>query len=251
MVGASPLLFTEDEKDNDDKTDSAAVLGIILVIIAQLFAGGLFISEEKLLSNYYLHPLKVVGWEGFWGCFIYIILLFIMYFIPCTDPNICPYGKVEDTPQAFYEFGQNNLIWIFAFGSSFSIAFFNGFGVAVTKYASAAQRSTIDTSRTLLIWVFFIIYKGSGHERFIWLELVGFVLLVFGTFLFNEIIVLPCLGFNAFTKDAIAAREIGKESNEEEPLMVNHSGEGTNYTPSSPAHYDYQKNNKASDSKSD
>ena len=64
------------------------------------------IAEEYLLSDYYLHPLKVVGWEGFWGCFIYIILLFIMQFIPCNDENICPYGKVEDTPQAFYEMGR-------------------------------------------------------------------------------------------------------------------------------------------------
>lgn len=163
-----------------------------------------------------------------------------MYFIPCDNQDICPYGKVEDTPQAFYEFGQNNWIWVFAFGSSLSIAFFNGFGVAVTKYASAAQRSTIDTSRTLLIWVFFISYQGPGHERFIWLELVGFVMLVFGTFVFNEILVLPCLGFNMFTKDALAKNQVTDE--EKESLIE--SDDNAGYKSNSPGHYDVQKNQK-------
>ena len=130
-----------------------------------------------------------------------------MQFIPCNDDAVCPYGKVEDTPQAFYEFGQNNWIWVFGVGTSFSIAFFNAFGVAITKYASAAQRSTIDTCRTLIIWMFFIFYQGPGHERFIWLELVGFVMLVLGTFVFNEILIIPFCGFNQYTKEAIAGRE--------------------------------------------
>jgi hypothetical protein len=35
----------------------------------------MFIVEEKLLGDYYLDPLKVVGWEGIWGCCYYAILL--------------------------------------------------------------------------------------------------------------------------------------------------------------------------------
>ena len=130
-----------------------------------------------------------------------------MQFIPCKNEDICPYGTLEDTPQAFYEFGQNNWIWVFGVGTSFSIAFFNAFGVAITKYASAAQRSTIDTCRTLIIWMFFIFYQGPGNERFIWLELVGFLMLVLGTFVFNEILIIPFCGFNEYTKEAIARRD--------------------------------------------
>jgi hypothetical protein len=40
-----------------------------------LFAGSLFVVEEKLLGDYYLHPLKVVGLEGMWGLTYYVILL--------------------------------------------------------------------------------------------------------------------------------------------------------------------------------
>jgi hypothetical protein len=58
-------------------------------------------------------------------------------------------------------------------------------------------------SRTAIIWVFFLAYQGNGHEKFIWLELIGFILLIFGTLVYNEILVLPLLGFNKYTKDAL------------------------------------------------
>ena len=83
---------------NYSKTDP---LGIILLIISQLFTGMHFIVEEKLLGNYYIHPLKVVGWEGFWGVLLFLIILPIFQFIKCADPKICPYGYLEDSNLAF------------------------------------------------------------------------------------------------------------------------------------------------------
>lgn len=244
LVGASPILYPESGTSEDEDSGSA-YLGIILVVIAQFFAGGLMISEEKLLGNYYLHPMKVVGWEGFWGCFIYIILLFIMQFIPCNMADLCPYGTLEDTPQAFYEMGQNPLIWVYGLGVIFSIAFFNSFGVAVTKYASAAQRSTIDTSRTLLIWVIFLAKPGPGHERFIWLELVGFVMLVIGTLVFNEIVVIPILGFNQNTKGALEKKKLNaiEEGGLDDKNLIDDVNEtAPGYVATSPAQYSYQRN---------
>ena len=89
-------------------------------------------------------------------------------------------------------------------GNMVSIACFNSFGIATTKYASAAQRSTIDTSRTLLIWIVSCLFLG---ETFHWECIPGFLCLVFGTLLYNEILVLPILGFDYNTKEAIAKRE--------------------------------------------
>jgi len=39
-----------------------------------------------------------------------------------------------------------------------------------------------------------------GWEKFIWLELIGFVLLVSGTLIFNEIVVVPWEWFSKNTK---------------------------------------------------
>ena len=52
-------------------------------------------------------------------------------------------------------------------GSIVSIAFFNFFGLSVTKSLSGAARATIDASRTLLIWLFSI---QIGWERFHFLQ---------------------------------------------------------------------------------
>ena len=85
-----------------------------------------------------------------------------------------------------------------------SIAGFNSFGIATTKYASAAQRSTVDSCRQLTVWAFSIWIFGDPVEP---LCLVGFAVLVFGTLMYNEIIEIPFCGFNQWTKRAIAERE--------------------------------------------
>lgn len=59
-----------------------------------------------------------------------------------------------------------------------SIACFNGTGLAVTKMISATARSTIDSCRTLGIW---LVSLALGWEQFKWLQVVGFALLVYGT----------------------------------------------------------------------
>ena len=119
----------------------------------------------------------------------------------------------------------------------FSIASFNAFGVSVTKNASSAQRSTIDTSRTVLIWVVQLIL---GAEHFDWLQLVGFILLVLGTLVYNEILVVPWYGFDQNTKAAIKRRE------KEEGILDgsrNTETDGGNYQAVSPhAAYDATRN---------
>jgi hypothetical protein len=65
---------------------------------------------------------------------------------------------------------------------------FNFFGLSVTRSVSATSRSTIDTCRTLFIW---IISLGLGWESFKWLQVVGFAALVYFTFLFNGIVQPP------------------------------------------------------------
>jgi hypothetical protein len=65
---------------------------------------------------------------------------------------------------------------------------FNFFGLSVTRTVSATSRSTIDTCRTLFIW---LVSLALGWENFKWLQVAGFVLLVYGTFLFNDIVRPP------------------------------------------------------------
>jgi hypothetical protein len=58
----------------------------------------------------------------------------------------------------------------------------------VTRTVSATSRSTIDTCRTLFIWV---VSLSLGWESFKWLQVAGFALLVYFTFVFNGIVQPP------------------------------------------------------------
>lgn len=89
---------------------------------------------------------------------------------------------------------------------------FNFFGLSVTRTVSATSRSTIDTSRTLFIW---IVSLALGWETFKWLQVVGFALLVYATFVFNNIVRPPlkaCLPFDTTEVD----REGGQQPDEQQ-----------------------------------
>ena len=72
LVGVAALLNSKPEGSEEESVNP---MGIVLVIVSQFFAGGLYIVEEKLLSDYYLDPLKVVGLEGLWGFIMTLVIL--------------------------------------------------------------------------------------------------------------------------------------------------------------------------------
>ena len=200
MVGAISIIYSEGE---DSNVNGSVALGIILILIAQFFAAALFIVEEYFIGDYYLDPLKVVGTEGMWGTLYFLIALPIMQVVQCSG-TLCNYGYFENSSYAFYQMTEKPVLIVETFGIMISIAFFNFCGVTTTKLASAAQRATVDSSRTVLIWIGSVLL---GFEEPQWLNIPGFVILIFGTLLYNEIIVLPFWGFDQWTKVAIEARE--------------------------------------------
>jgi len=68
---------------DSSKSISSTPLGIGILLVATVFSSCLYIVEEKLLGDYYLDPLKVVGLEGLWGLIIWSILLPIFQQINC------------------------------------------------------------------------------------------------------------------------------------------------------------------------
>lgn len=72
IVGFASLLHDSDEVNSEGQT---TITGIVLLLISQTLISGQLISEEKILEGYYLDPFFMVGIEGFWGVFIYAILL--------------------------------------------------------------------------------------------------------------------------------------------------------------------------------
>ena len=213
-----------------EEFDIKIVLGIFLVVVSQIFSCLLFISEEKILKKYDAPPLKAVGMEGMWGVACYIILLIIFYFIRCENwydilkDNICI--KDSDTGElrfenalfAFKQIWDSWRIKLYLSMYVLSIAFFNFSGLTISKYASATSRTIVDTLRTILVWTFFLVMPfvpEDTKEKFSWLQLLGFLILILGGLIYNEILVLKFWGFADNTKAAIKKREEEKKLLEE------------------------------------
>lgn len=66
-----------------------------------------------------------------------------------------------------------------------SFAFFNWFGLSLTISLSGAARLSIDACRTLLVWVVSLML---GWESFHSSQLLGFLVIMCGTTLYNELL---------------------------------------------------------------
>jgi uncharacterized membrane protein len=154
-----------------------AWVGIGLTIFAQMFQSAMLVVEEKYLGKYSVPPLQMVGLEGLFGSIFGVFLLFALQ------------GTgLEKSTEAMYMMGSDRAVQFGCVASMFSIAFFNWSGVTVTQTASAVARSTIDVSRTALIWAVELLMMWN---TFSWLELVGFVVLIAGTLMYNDMIKVP------------------------------------------------------------
>ena len=83
----------------------------------------------------------------------------------------------------------------------FSIAFFNFFGISVTKKMSAAHRMVLDSVRTCVVWTAGLVFFG---EKFSILQLIGFLILISGTLVYNVIIRLPGMDYSTYDAPASA-----------------------------------------------
>lgn len=205
----------------DGRTPEAVqtIIGVLLIAAAQIFTATQFVLEEWILENYAMDPIQVVGWEGIFGFSVTVIGMIILYVaVGSTDAG--RYGYF-DMKEGWHEVSTNRAVAISSILIMISIGYvkffssflhlllssnpvpppfsriqvlidrcsgFNFFGLSVTRTVSATSRSTIDTCRTLFIW---LVSLGLGWESFKWLQVVGFGLLVYGTFLFNDIIRPP------------------------------------------------------------
>jgi hypothetical protein len=154
--------------------------------------------EEKIMSRYKIEPLAAVSLEGFFGLVTTLTAMPVLhYFFKTTSPYF-------DVPRGWHQIISTPTVLWTCFAIMFSIGSFNFFGLSVTSRVSATTRSTIDTCRTLGIWV---VSLSVGWEQLVWpfslLQVAGFGMLVwvleedkaddsYGTFVFNGLLAPMC-----------------------------------------------------------
>lgn len=193
------------------------ILGILMLLASLMFQGFQFIYQEKILNKYKCHPMQLVAWEGTWGVISFLILLPIFEFIPCgkSFESICSInGKgelyLEATIFGFQQMFDKIPIFFFTILQTFSICGFNYFGIMLVKMSSASTRAVMDSTRTVLVWIIFMVVpmaSGKVLEEFVWLQLVGFLVLLFGQTIYNAILKLPFWGFDKHFKNENKAED--------------------------------------------
>nr|XP_033794128.1 solute carrier family 35 member F6 isoform X2 [Geotrypetes seraphini] len=177
VVGLADLL-----SNNEGKQLSKIITGDLLIILAQVIVAIQMVLEEKFVYKHDVHPLRAVGTEGCFGFTILSLLLIPMYYIPATEFSNNDRHVLEDALDAFCQMFNQPLIIVALLGNISSIAFFNFAGISVTKEISATTRMVLDSLRTVAIW---IVSLAVGWEMFHPLQILGFLILLVGTALYN------------------------------------------------------------------
>jgi drug/metabolite transporter (DMT)-like permease len=175
------------ESDGSAASDSGRIiLGMMLIFLAQTFTASQFVLEESIMHSSTVGPLQMVAFEGTFGLVLTLLLQVLLYATyGSTDSGR---GGYFDMRAGWEDITGHRSIWVSSLLIMVCVGAFNFFGLSVTKNVSATSRSTIDTCRVLFVWLTSL---GLGWEHFRWLQVLGFVVLVYGTFLYNEIVRMP------------------------------------------------------------
>ncbi|KAJ6439991.1 hypothetical protein O9K51_07882 [Purpureocillium lavendulum] len=196
VVGLAGAIWPDEKKVSQQGFDGAetdaglsdaarAIIGVLLIAGAQIFTATQFVLEEWMLENSSIEPIRVVGWEGIFGFVVTLLVMVFMHLaVGRTDAGRYGYFDMNEGLRQM----SHTRIWVSSVLIMISIGGFNFFGLSVTRTVSATSRSTIDTCRTLFIW---IVSLGLGWESFKALQIVGFAMLVYSTFVFNGIVQPP------------------------------------------------------------
>lgn len=167
------------------------LFGCFLVVISQLIQSGQIVTEDFLLSDIDADPLQIVGMEGFWGLIVTVVIVFPLLKWGVSGPD---HGSNEDFVDTFYMIVDNPLIILFVVLYFVSILFLNWAGMIVTAETSSVVRTIFEAIRTAAIWVtdLLIYYVFAPHSvygeawtTYSWLQLAGFVLLIFSSQVYN------------------------------------------------------------------
>lgn len=170
------------EDHEDIVSESKVFLGICMILLAQVFTATQFVVEEHIVGRWHIEPLELVGYEGIFGGSITLLGWNVLYMMIGYKTN-GPFDIVN----SFKEFVSNPAILYSSIAIMCSIGLFNFIGITLTSKMNATARSTIDTCRTLLVW---LVSLRLGWETFKYLQLIGFFFLVFGTLVFNHAITI-------------------------------------------------------------
>lgn len=98
-----------------------------------------------------------------------------------VSTTMCSSGVLENNLDAIYEVNTNRTLkWLVVFGMLGSVVT-SFLSLQIIKQSNAMQKVMLALLKTFLMWIFFMLYPGHGHEDFNWIKMIGMLLLAIGT----------------------------------------------------------------------
>lgn len=192
------MVGSEGSSDSNGPSSGGVLLGIVMVVASLFVQAGQFVYEEVLMSKYEVPPQRMVGIEGIFGIIFLFNWTMIFSFVRCPSNDMCDIrGYFEDPVTGLKQLLSTPGLLAWSCVTICSIMFFNNYGLVLTKYVSSVFRAFWDASRTVLVWVISLAF---GLEKFVFkvfiIQFFGFVCLLLGNFIYNEIIEIKAFGLN-------------------------------------------------------
>merc|ERR1719382_1099398 len=207
LIGLAAIL--EEPSSHHPGQGSDATIGVALVVLAQVFAAFQMTFEEYLLTGYEVSSMLTVGMEGTWGCLLMAGILSVMTSIPGSD-----HGAYESLPEGLHMISGSAQLEVLICTYMLSIAFYNFTGMQICRKLSAVTRCLVDSMRTAVVWglqlaLYYYWSPQYGHPwtDYSYLQLLGFLLLVLGTLVYNGVVKVPALNYR-FSKFEVPAKVV-------------------------------------------
>lgn len=181
--------------------EPSACWGVVLVLGSELFKALRIVIEERLMKNDSFEPTFLVGIEGVYGSAVFTIALFVAWLGVSGSEG----GSFENLPDTFSRIRESSLlIALFCILPPIT-CIMSITSAVVTRNLSAVHNGLISVVRIGVLWIFELViyssFKGSGFGKQIgepwtqysWLKLMGLLIVVFSTLLYDEDVKLPCI----------------------------------------------------------
>lgn len=180
----------------NDKDNKVSIEYYFYFLGLFLLSGLQEVIEKKIMDSKFISPYRLLFFEGIIGIVIGSIAITI---------NVLTGYKFENNFSSFWNTIKRKEIYFvfFILGDTFLIVLEK----LTNFYFSPTQRSVSDTLSSLFWWIFsFFIPNGSKISTLIIGFILGYIIIFFGSLLYNELIVFHFCGFSKNTKYEVMQR---------------------------------------------
>lgn len=233
LVGFASVWGEESRQSNSSGSGSSEgnkgsgllLLGMGLALGGQVVQAAQVIAEEWLLTDMDLPGLQIVGFEGIWGGLIMLLVAFpILAYLPGND-----FGSLENEWDTWDMLQSSQPLICMMVVYTFSCATYNMSGIAVTGALSAVHRVMLEAFRTSIVWAFGLSVHygpfgledspfGEAWTPYSYLEVIGFIILMFGQAIYGPLIKLPFLSYPEEIEQPVMLASPGAIRNLASPL---------------------------------